>query len=448
MRTTFFTCCNKKYEYFIPIFLHSILYHNLDADVEIGVEDLYQNENIVNSVNYIKNIYPNNKIELSVVDFGPIKVDNKLYNSCPHIIRFINTPNIKNDFVYICDIDIITLQKNISQIHINDMNSTGLNYSNIVRPYTDNSKKRLTGLHFTKWDNYYPIPNFDDLIIQNMLNNDEIFLCKLIEKNNTVSETHTFRPVHGIHISLNRSNVEEWGIKRWRKEWLIYRNTPDFCYLEKLFDVELTDSVRKIDNYYNKIEKIFTDKYINNSWKGSESKSGPGSSLNRNLLLLEKLENFVFDNNIKTIIDCGCGDFNWMKKFNFSLIEKYVGVDVVNPVIKNNNDKYSNDIISFTNSNLIEDDIDKFDLILCKDVLFHLSYDDSLSCLNNFKRSNSTFLISTTFDKFKNKDIISGDWRPINLETEPFLLGSPLIYWHNIEKNDNNKGLAVWKLNI
>lgn len=53
------------------------------------------------------------------------------------------------------------------------------------------------------------------------------------------------------------------------------------------------------------IEKIFTDKYLHNLWKGSESRSGPGSSLYKNLLLLEKLEKFVIDYDIKSIVDCG-----------------------------------------------------------------------------------------------------------------------------------------------
>lgn len=256
MRTTFFTCCNKKYENFIPIFLHSILYHNYNnSDIEIGVEDLNLDENIIKCINYIKSIYKN-KIELRLVNFNGIEIDNKIYNSCPNVIRFIETPIIKNEYVYICDIDIITLQHNIMQIHVDDMLNTGLNYSNIVRPI-QNDNKRMTGLHFTKWNNYYPIPNFDDLVIQNFLNHDEVFLYKLIEKNNIISEENIFRPVHGIHISLNRPDIETWGIKKWNKEWLEYRNSVEFLYLEKLFSNEIRDTIKKIDKYYEHRKNIY-----------------------------------------------------------------------------------------------------------------------------------------------------------------------------------------------
>lgn len=450
MGTTFFTCCDKKYEHFIPIFLHSILYHNIDVDVEIGVEDLNQDKNIVECINYIKSKYEQSRIELRKVSFKPITIRRKDYGLCPNVVRFIETPTIKNDFVYICDIDIITLQKNISQIHINDMDNTGLNYSNIVRPSENKENKRLTGLHFTRWDAYYPIPIFTDLTIRGYLGHDEIFLYQLVAKKNKILETHSFRPVHGIHMSLNRSDLSEWGIKKWKREWLVYRNSDEFLFLEKLFSTKITDNINKIDDYYNAVEKSFTEKYIQNSWKGSESKSGPGSSLKNNKTLIENLENFVIENSINTMIDCGCGDFNWMKSFNFNLIKSYLGVDIVKPLIEKNKVEYENKIIKFKHLNIIEDCLDEFDIILCKDVLFLLSYKDALAALENFKKSRSKYLISTTFYDYENKDISTGSWRPINLQTEPFLLGEPMLLWKNIENKTTgwiSKSIGIWEIN-
>lgn len=252
MRTTFFTCCDKNYEDFIPIFLHSILYNNKNVDIEIGVEDLNQDIKILNSIDYIKKIYKNSKIKLKIVNFNSIKIKNKEYKMCPNVVRFIETPTIKNDFVYICDIDIITLQKNITEIHIKDMMKTGLNYSNIVRPNSDIINRRLTGLHFTKWDSYYPIPNFEDIAKNGWLNHDEVFLYFLVKKNNIISDTNIFRPVHGIHISPNRKNPLDWGLKKWKKEWLEYRKSKDFLYIEKLFSSKLINYINKIDNFYTK----------------------------------------------------------------------------------------------------------------------------------------------------------------------------------------------------
>lgn len=449
MRTTFFTCCNKKYEDFIPIFLHSILYHNENVDIEIGLEDFNQTKEINDCIQYIRDHYPNSRIEIIKAYFGSRNIENKIYNSCPNVVRFIETPTIKNEFVYICDIDIITLQKNIQQIHVDDMTKNGLNYSNKVRLSNDPAK-RLTGLHFSKWENYYPIPHYQDLIIKGLLGRDEVFLYELVKKRNKISEETTFRPIHGIHISPNRVDPIEWELKKWKKEWIEYRNSNEFLYLEKLFSPKIINYIMTIDQYYNQIENKFTSIYLNNDWKGSESKSGPGSAVEKNQALLKNLEEFVTQNNISSIIDCGCGDFNWMKTFNFGLIKSYTGLDIVKPLIQENIQKYSNEIIKFKATNLIEDQIECADLIICKDVLVHLSFDDALNVLENIKKSKTKYLLSTTFYDIDNKDIKTGQWRPINLENSPFNLGEPIILWKNIEnktKEWKNKSIGIWKIN-
>jgi hypothetical protein len=249
-RTTFFTSCNKNYQFFIPIFIHSILFHNNNCDIEVIVDDINLEENINTCIDFICSKYKESNVKIRIGDFNDINLNNKIYKKCPNVIRFIETPSIKNEFVYICDIDIIFLQQNIQDIHIIDMNKTKLNYSNIVRPYIDAENKRLTGLHFTKWNSYYPIPNFDDLIVKLYLNLDEVFLYNLVSKNNKISEKTTFRPVHGIHISLNREDPIEWGLKKWKTQWLNYRNSEEFKLIETYLSDRLLFFIEKIDSYY------------------------------------------------------------------------------------------------------------------------------------------------------------------------------------------------------
>jgi len=195
------------------------------------------------------------------------------------------------------------------------------------------------------------------------------------------------------------------------------------------------------------VEEKFTLKYNNNLWLDNESRSGPGSKLAVNMSLLSLIEDFVKLNKIKSIIDCGCGDFNWMQKFNIDLVNYYIGIDIVNPLINNNNLKYSNNKIKFIKSDIITDDIPYGDMIICKDCLFHLSFDHALKALENIKKSNSKFFISTTFYDFNNIDIVTGNWRPINLEADPFLLGKPILLWKNIENKKIkyiSKSIGVW----
>lgn len=197
-----------------------------------------------------------------------------------------------------------------------------------------------------------------------------------------------------------------------------------------------------------KNKDIFTDIYINNKWGCSESRSGPGSRVFNNKKFLDLLENFCKTHDIQTIIDCGCGDFNWMRLFNFKIIKEYLGIDIVDEVVKVNNSNYSNNIVKFKSQSIISESIKPADLILCKDVLFHLSYKDASMALDNIKSSNPKYFISTNFSDFENFDIKTGGWRPINLLKEPFSLGNPYLYWENIEDRSDkysNKSIGIWK---
>lgn len=246
-RTTIYTCTNEKYYDFIPIFIHSNLFHNENVDIEIGVENNRIDKSILKIFDICSKIYSNSKINLKIVPFNHIFLNNTFYPLIPNIIRFIETPTIKNKYVYISDIDIITLQENFTSLHINDMNINDLNYSNIVRKNT--SDKRLTGLHFSKWDNYYPIPDFSDLFLEKYYNSDEVFLYNLVNKKNKICENNTYRPVHGIHVSPNRNPKGNpgWNINAWAENWNKYRKSDEFILIEKLFTKKLKHIIEIID---------------------------------------------------------------------------------------------------------------------------------------------------------------------------------------------------------
>ncbi len=172
----------------------------------------------------------------------------------------------------------------------------------------------------------------------------------------------------------------------------------------------------------NSTEERFTLIYEFNGWGSDESASGVGSTLaftesTRTLLpvLFRKFE-------IMTIFDAPCGDFNWMKTINLQGIN-YLGADIVEPLVKDLQEKYSKPSISFVKMDLTLDQFPKSDLVLNRDCLFHLSYIDILAVLGNFITSNSRFLLTTSHDndsKFKNSDIRSGDFRLIDLFALPF----------------------------
>jgi hypothetical protein len=56
----------------------------------------------------------------------------------------------------------------------------------------------------------------------------------------------------------------------------------------------------------------------------------------------------------------------------------------------------------------------------------HLSFADIHRALSNVRRSRITYLVTTTFPGCEvNEDIVTGDWRPLNLELEPFGFPGP-----------------------
>ena len=129
----------------------------------------------------------------------------------------------------------------------------------------------------------------------------------------------------------------------------------------------------------------------------------------------------------------------------------YIGADIVEKLIEQNNQKYSSKSISFSNLNLIEDALPKVDLIIVRDCFIHFSYNDTLKAIKKIKNSESTYLLTTSFvDCFKNENIITGSYRKINLLESPFCFPEPLLIIKEncTEENGSNsdKSMLLWDI--
>lgn len=147
----------------------------------------------------------------------------------------------------------------------------------------------------------------------------------------------------------------------------------------------------------------------------------------------------------KKMLDLGCGDFNWMR--HVPLDVDYLGGDIVPDVIRENQARYSNDRVKFIVLDGIRDPIPgDVDVILCREVLFHLSFCHGLALLKNISRSNARFFIATQIDTGKaNADTHTGGFRSIDLTREPFDFPAPLC---RIVDNaiSENRFLAAWRV--
>lgn len=234
-----FTCCNYKYSDFSPMFILSNLYHIKNSFVEVCI-DSKDSELLKLIPNSLYELYPN-RFLVRLIDSNNFGV--------PGITRFITTPQVKKDYIYISDIDIINMTNNICEIHLNIMNDEELPYSNMVR---ENSM-RLTGLHFSPWHNYYPIQDYDD--IRDYANQDEEFLYQLMKKRfPTLINNNKKRPVHGIHMSPNRdphSTKIHWGISDvWKDTWIQFRNSKEFSLVYPSLSDRLKTNIKIIDERY------------------------------------------------------------------------------------------------------------------------------------------------------------------------------------------------------
>lgn len=195
---------------------------------------------------------------------------------------------------------------------------------------------------------------------------------------------------------------------------------------------------------------IFNEIYKKNLWGDSESKSGDGSNLEKTKTLREQLPILVKELGVKTFLDAPCGDFNWMKDVNLG-VEAYIGGDIVEELIKDCQKRYAKKGRKFFSLDLMNDDIPTVDLIFCRDCLVHFSFQDIRRAIQNFKRSSSVYILTTTFTGMnENVDICTGDWRPINLQLDPFNFPTPikLIKERNLEVNGHcaDKSLGLWRI--
>jgi hypothetical protein len=171
------------------------------------------------------------------------------------------------------------------------------------------------------------------------------------------------------------------------------------------------------------ISERFNIIYEKNFWKSSESASGEGSELAYTIPLRNWLISKVPKLNIDTFVDAPCGDFNWMKKVVSEIDVNYIGIDIVESIIKKNKEMYKKEKVNFFVANICKDVLPKCDILMVRDCLFHLSYKDINDFLKNIYNLDYKYLLTTSHivkKDFKNSDILTGQFRPINLFLAPF----------------------------
>lgn len=198
------------------------------------------------------------------------------------------------------------------------------------------------------------------------------------------------------------------------------------------------------------VAEIFTETFHNRYWRSKESVSGRGAELNQTAVLRAELPALLRQYGIRSLLDLPCGDFNWMQHVDLQNIH-YAGGDIVEALVAQNQEQYGNDRRTFRRLDLLSDTLPDADCILVRDCLVHFSFAHIEQALENLRKINITYLLTTTFPNTKkNEDIQTGHWRTINLQLAPFYFPEPLATLNEGCTEENgafaDKSLCLWKI--
>lgn len=177
-------------------------------------------------------------------------------------------------------------------------------------------------------------------------------------------------------------------------------------------------------------EKIFTNLYATGAWGLNDeglASSGPNTSIRDSLSYIQFLEDLLKTYSIQSVVDVGCGDWAFSKAIDWKNVQ-YTGIDIVKPVIEKNQSAYSSSHISFIHGDMNEMELPAADLLICKDVLQYLPKNKILSFLAKLRTYKYCLFINDVDPYGRNKSIVCGDHRPLDLTKAPFSLSGVQLF--------------------
>jgi SAM-dependent methyltransferase len=166
------------------------------------------------------------------------------------------------------------------------------------------------------------------------------------------------------------------------------------------------------------MKNIFTDIYTNHGWGHG---SGEGSLPENTEIYRQFLEQFIRDKQIKSVVDFGCGDWQFSSLIDWGNVQ-YVGLDVVDSLIDHHNKTYRSGNIQFRSIDGIPDELPDADLILIKDVLQHWSNQTIMAFIPKIAKYKYALITNciNPKDATDNHDIQEGDFHYLDLRKPPF----------------------------
>lgn len=200
------------------------------------------------------------------------------------------------------------------------------------------------------------------------------------------------------------------------------------------------------DPIHLKRRQVFVDIFNKNFWGSAETYSGPGSTFRNTAPIRRGLTKYFANLGVKSLVDAGCGDLNWMR-YLVPNLDRYMGYDIVPALVERNQSLYNHHVhCHFGQADIVTQTLPKADAILCRHVLTHLPLEDSLKAIALFKKSGARYLFATIYDPAENKNIEVGAWFRNDLVGAPFNLGTP-IRWLLDGEEKVGCWIGIWEIN-
>ena len=174
------------------------------------------------------------------------------------------------------------------------------------------------------------------------------------------------------------------------------------------------------------MREIFGRIYNRNEWLYG---SGEGSLPKHTKGYVAVLQNFFSEFHIESVVDMGCGDWQFSQFIDWNGIY-YQGYDIVKSVIDCNKEKYSSNNIEFHLYSGIGNELPDADLLIAKDVLQHWSYKSIENFLPNLSRYKYCLITNCVnpIGETINYDIEDGEFRYLDLRLPPFNIDAQDIF--------------------
>lgn len=137
-------------------------------------------------------------------------------------------------------------------------------------------------------------------------------------------------------------------------------------------------------------EQVFTEIYAEKQWGLSSEtfESGAGSADERiTAAYVSAVQGWLrkIGSRTMTLVDLGCGDFRVGSQM-VELCSRYVGVDIVKPLIDHHAKTFGSPKVQFLHLNILEDSLPDGDVCFLRQVLQHLSNDQVLKILRQIEK--------------------------------------------------------------